>query len=244
MTTIDLTAFPADRSEPHGALIICPGGGYARHAPLTTEPIAEWLNSIGISAFVLRYSLAPERHPAPLTELQTAIRTVRSSAAKYNLDPTRVGVIGFSAGGHLASTVSTRFDFGSASSADPIHTISSRPDVVLLGYPVISFDEYSHAGKVNSLLGNEPDEQLREGLSNHKQVTAQTPPTFIWHTADDPTVSVQNSLLYASALSTNDVPFELHVFPHGPHGTGLASDYPVLNQWTGLAQVWLNNQGF
>lgn len=244
MTSLDLTAFLADGKDTHSAFIICPGGGYWRYGPQECEPVALWLNSIGISAFLLKYSLMPERHPAPLADLQSAIRTLRASADEYNIDPLRVGVIGFSAGAHLASTAATRFDYGDPAADNPIERHSSRPDLIILSYPVISFEEYTHEGTVHNLLGDEPDQQLREGLSNHKQVTSETPAAFIWQTADDPVVPVENSLLFASALSHNNVPFELHVFPHGPHGSGLAIDFPAVAQWTDLAEIWLRSKGF
>jgi acetyl esterase/lipase len=239
-----MTAFPAARSDAHPGFIICPGGGYWRHSPITNEPVAAWLNSIGISAYLLRYALKPAKHPAPLNDLQRAIRTVRSSAAVSNLDPAKIGVIGFSAGGHLATTAGTRFDNGNPTADDPIERVSSRPDALVLGYPVISFEEYRHEGTVLTLLGDEPDEQIRNELSNHRQVTHDTPPSFIWHTVDDPVVPVQNSLLFANALIDNAVPCELHLFPHGDHGLGLAADNPSLSQWTALCETWLKGLGF
>jgi acetyl esterase/lipase len=244
VANIDMTAYPADLTDEHPAFIICPGGGYWRHAPHNEEPIAAWLNSIGISAYVLRYSLKPERPTAPVEDLLTAIRTLRSTAKEQNIDPAKIGVIGFSAGGHLATTASTRFDNGNPDAGNPFERLSSRPDAVILSSSVVSFDEHAHEGTVLNLLGDNPSEALRTSFSNHGQVRRDTPPTFLWHTADDPVVAVENSLLYASALRINDVPFELHIFPHGPHNPGLASDDPAIKQWTGLAETWLRSLGF
>ena len=244
LTNLDLVHYPSGRAELHSSFIVCPGGGYWRHAEHEGEPIARWLNSLGITAFVLRYRLTPDRHPAPLDDLQTAIRRVRASASEYNLDPSKLGVIGFSAGGHLVGTAATRFDLGDPAADDPVQRESSRPDVIVLVYPVISFTEFTHEGTVSNLLGDDADLDLRLSLSNQYQVSPETPPAFLWHTADDQTVPVENSLLFATALSKSEVPFELHVFPKGAHGAGLAEDNPVLSQWTTLCAVWLKGQGF
>ena len=172
---------PAERAT-RTAVVVCPGGGYG-HLAVDHEgdQIARWLNSFGVAAFVLKYRLAPRyRHPAPLQDAQRAIRTVRHRARDLNLAPDRIGIWGFSAGGHLASTAGTHFDAGNAAAADPIDRQSSRPDFLILGYPVISFTtEYTHRGSLRNLLGDNPDPKLVESLSNEKQVTAQTPPTLL-----------------------------------------------------------------
>ena len=227
----------------HGAVIVCPGGGYAVKAPHEGEPIALWLNSIGISAFVLQYRVAPYMHPIPLLDAQRAIRYVRHNAEKWNIISDKIGILGFSAGGHLASTAATHFDNGSTESADPIDMESSRPDAAILCYPVISFGEYRHHGSMVNLIGETPDIDLKRLLSNELQVTPQTPPVFLWHTADDEGVPVENSLLFAGALSKNKVDFSLHVFPNGRHGLGLASEDPVVSVWTGLCGKWLKQLG-
>lgn len=229
----------------HGAIIICPGGGYVRKAHHEGEPVALWLNSIGISAFVLNYRVALSyRHPYPLMDVQRAIRYVRYYAAKWNIDPNRVGVLGFSAGGHLAATVGTHFDNGYADADDPIDRMSCRPDVMILCYPVITFGEYRHHGSMVSLIGENPPDELKNFLSNELHVTPDTPPTFLWHTADDQSVPVENSLLFAQALSRCGVPFELHIYPHGRHGLGLAVDDPHVRGWTELCTRWLKSLGF
>ena len=173
------------------------------------------------------------------------MRTLRAHAAEWGIDPHRIGIMGFSAGGHLASTIATHFDAGDSSSADPIERASSRPDVAVLAYPVISMtDGVTHLGSRRNLLGDNPTPALEAELSNEEHVTAQAPPTFIFHTADDPVVSVENSLLFAFALLAAKVPFELHVFERGPHGVGLAQSDPALSAWPSLLQHWLRMRGF
>ena len=189
--------------------------------------MARWLNSIGVSAAVLKYRLGPKyRHPAPLHDAQRAIRYVRSHAAEWKIAPNRIGVMGFSAGGHLASTASTHFDDGSPDAADPIERESCRPDFSVLCYPVISFTApFAHRGSVRNLLGENPDPQLLHALSNETKVNARTKTrTFLFHTAEDTGVSAQNSLAYYQALLEHKIPAELHVYQNGPHGVGLAAE--------------------
>jgi acetyl esterase/lipase len=229
------------------AVIICPGGGYSYlSVDHEGKQVAEWLNSFGVSAFVLEYRIGPRyRHPAPLQDAQRAIRMVRVRAGEWGMDPTRIGILGFSAGGHLASTVITHFDMGQATSIDPTERVSSRPDFAILAYPVISMmDPITHAGSRRNLLGEAPDPKLVELLSNERQVTAQTPSTFLFHTADDPVVSVENSLEFFAALKKAGVPgSELHVFAHGDHGMGLALQDPVLSLWAKLCALWMQGRG-
>jgi len=228
----------------HGAVIVIPGGGYGTRAPHEGEPVALWLNSIGLSAFVLNYRVAPYKHPYPMLDAQRAIRLVRYNAEKWNIDSEKIGVLGFSAGGHLASTVGTHFDDGDVNSEDPVEKVSSRPDAMILCYPVISFGEYGHHGSIINLLGENPPDDLRKSLSNEMHVSENTPPAFLWHTADDDVVPVENSLMFAAALSRKKVDFELHVFPRGVHGLGLAVSDPVVSLWTGLCEKWLIDKGF
>lgn len=239
-----LIPYVVDAGSPTAAVIVCPGGGYEMLAHHEGEPIALWLNRIGISAFVLKYRVAPYRHPAPITDAQRAIRYVRHHAGEWNIDPQRVGILGFSAGGHLASTAGTHFDAGDAAATDPVDRESCRPDLMILCYPVISFGENRHPGSMRNLIGEAPDEELRRLMSNELQVAADTPPAFLWHTADDKPVPVENSLLFAQALSGYRVPFELHVFPNGHHGLGLAEDDTSVGAWTGLCETWLRKRGF
>jgi len=211
------------------AIIVCPGGGYSHLADHEGGPVAEWLNTLGITAFVLKYRYGPRyRHPAPLRDAARAIRTLRARAAEWGIDQNRIGILGFSAGGHLASTIGTHFDSGKSDAADEIERVSSRPDLMVLIYPVISMREFTHAGSKRMLLGENPSPDLVTLLSNDEQVSKQTPPAFLVHTADDPAVPVENSLRFAAALRKAKVPVEIHVYEHGPHGFGLGGKDPVL----------------
>ncbi|MGM7722724.1 alpha/beta hydrolase [Metabacillus sp. Hm71] len=239
-----LTPYFAERNEKHGAIIVFPGGGYQNRALHEGEPVAKWLNTLGITAFVLHYRVSPFRHPAPLADAQRAIRYVRHHAKEWNLDQQKIGILGFSAGGHLASTASTIFDIEGLEASDSIDHENCRPNLAILCYPVISLTNYFHEGSVHNLLGENPTHELRVSLSSENNVSAATPPTFLWHTADDAAVPVENSLLYAQSLSKSKIPFELHVFPNGRHGLGLADDDAVVGKWTELCGSWLRMQGF
>jgi acetyl esterase/lipase len=228
------------------AVIVCPGGGY-QHLSMDKEgdQVARWLNSLGVTAFVLKYRLGPKyRHPVELGDAQRAIRTVRYKATEYRVLPDRVGIMGFSAGGHLASTAGTHFDAGNANAADPIDRLSSRPDFLVLVYAVISFSPpYVHRGSLQALLGDQPDPKLVENLSNELQVTAQTPPTFLFHTSGDKTVPAENSALFYLALRKAGVPAEMHIYEQGPHGVGLAQTDEALSSWPGRLADWLRGRG-
>jgi acetyl esterase/lipase len=236
--------FLLEGDGPYPVMIIAPGGGYARRAEHEAYPVAQWLNSIGISAIVLHYRVAPFSHPIPLVDAQRAIRMVRYHASEWNLDQNRIGILGFSAGGHLASTAGTHFDLGNRQAEDHIERISSRPDVMVLCYPVITMGEYTHEGSRINLLGEVPSSKMIQLLSNESQITGDTPPTFLWHTADDAAVPVENSLLFASELSRHKIPFELHVFESGRHGLGMADDHPEAKAWPELCKAWLRKRGF
>jgi dipeptidyl aminopeptidase/acylaminoacyl peptidase len=169
---------------------------------------------------------------------------VRARAKDFGVDPSRLGILGFSAGGHLAATAGTHFDEGDAAASDPISRMGSRPDFMVLAYPVMSMDApYAHRGSVQNLLGDTPDPRLLEDLSNERRVTARTPPAFLFHTAEDTAVPVENSLAFTQAMHQAGVPVELHVFPKGRHGVGLAPQDPVLSQWPGLCAAWLRATG-
>ena len=247
---IDITFFPVPCTDPRGTVIVCPGGGYHVLADHEADPIALWLNQAGLPAFVLRYRVAPHHHPAPLEDASRAVRLVRSRAAEFNVRPDRIGILGFSAGGHLVTTLATHFDPGKPQAADPVERVSSRPDAVIAGYPVVSLETFRHEGCLANLLGENWPEQVLHDLSNDLHVTAETPPTFLWHTAADEVAAVEQSILYARALQRNGVPFELHVFPHGAHGLGLGDGSsfvgasPQVAQWPHLCEVWLQSLGF
>lgn len=228
------------------AIIVCPGGAYQRLASNHEgRQVANYLNSMGIAAFVLRYRLGPKyHHPIELGDAQRAIRLVRSQAADWHLDPDRIGIMGFSAGGHLAMSASTHFDAGNANAADVIDRVSSRPDLSILGYPVISMTEpWTHAGSRTALLGAHPDPRLAASLSGEQAVIKTTPPTFIFQTNEDTTVPAENAVYYFLALRKAGVPAEMHIFERGPHGVGLANADPALSEWSKLLASWLRVHG-
>ncbi|MGA9797529.1 MAG: alpha/beta hydrolase [Terriglobales bacterium] len=228
------------------AVIVAPGGGYG-HLASNHEgrQVANWFNAMGVTAFVLKYRLGPRyHHPIELGDAQRAIRLVRSRARDFGIATNRIGMMGFSAGGHLASTAATHFDSGNASAADPIDRVSSRPDFIVLGYPVITFEApYAHAGSVTNLLGDNPDPKLIHELSNQFHVTPQTPPTFLFTTSEDTVVPPENSVSFYLALHQAGVPAEMHVFEKGPHGVGLDLGDPTLNEWPVLLANWLRERG-
>ena len=229
------------------AVVVYPGGGYV-HLSMEKEgsDIANWLAGNGVTAFVVKYRLGPQyHHPTMLNDAQRAIRTVRARAAEWGVDPNRLGIIGFSAGGHLASTAGTHFDAGSTSGGDAIDRVSSRPDFMMLIYPVITMrDSVTHKGSHDNVLGPNPDPALVRLLSNELQVTRATPPAFIVHSTDDRTVPVENSILMYRALRDAAVPVEMHIFEHGGHGFGMAPKDPVLSVWPSLAENWMRKHGW
>ncbi len=216
------------------AVIVCPGGGYHRLAPHEATPVAEWLAKNGVTGFVLRYRLAPKyNYPAQILDVQRAIRTVRANAADLKIDPERIGILGFSAGGHLASSAATHFTAGDAASADPIERVSSRPNGQILIYPVITFGPEGHAGSRQGLLGPNPTPELVELFSNEKQVSAESPPAFLVHSTEDTGVPPLNSDLYAESLRVAGVPYEYVRDQMGGHGTGM------IENWTVPCERWL-----
>jgi acetyl esterase/lipase len=227
------------------AVVVCPGGGYVGLAmDKEGDQIARFLNSLGVTSFVLKYRLGPKyHHPIELGDAQRAIRTVRARAAEYRVLPDRIGIMGFSAGGHLAATAGTHFDAVNANAGDPIDRVSSRPDFLILCYPVISFLNYVHQGSKRNLLGENPDPKLVESLSNELQVTPQTPPTFLFHTNADTGVPAENSALFYLALRKAGVPAEIHIYERGPHGVGLAQTDEALSTWPSRLADWLRGRG-
>jgi acetyl esterase/lipase len=231
------------------AMVICPGGGYSRLAPHEGQDYALWLASRGVTCFVLKYRLGADgyRYPVEYQDIARAIRLVRSRAKEWNLDPNRVGVMGSSAGGHVASMAMTHFDTGDTNASDVIDRVSSRPNVAVLCYPVISMGKFAHGGSKNLLLGTNPPPALVEETSSELQVKKDSPPCFIWSTDEDRTVPIENTLEFAAALRKAGVPFEMHVYQKGPHGQGLGShDYNPDKwlPWVAECGRWLKEQKF
>ncbi|MEM9589314.1 MAG: alpha/beta hydrolase, partial [Planctomycetota bacterium] len=238
----------AQSDQPTAGVVILPGGGYRGHAiGHEGHEIADWMKSLGITSGICTYRLGGKgndgkgyRHPVPMIDAQRAIQTMRAGAKELGIDPKRIGVIGFSAGGHLASTVSTHFAVIDKSSPDPVNHVSSRPDFCILAYPVITLKQpHTHAGSRKNLLGQDPALELVNSLCNDQQVSSETPPTFLMHTAEDTVVPVQNSILYYQACLQHGVPVEMHLFQEGRHGVGLAKQFPGVSQWPELCQQWL-----
>lgn len=247
-----LTPFPADPAKRTGAtMLVLPGGGYGNLAEHEGTGYAEWFAAQGITAYVLKYRLGSNgyRHPTMLNDAARALRMVRAFAKRDGLDPARIGVIGSSAGGHLASTLATHFDPAkphgpTVNASDAVDRESSRPDLAILCYPVISFGEFAHAGSRKNLLGDSPAADLVQALSNELQVTKDTPPTFVWHTVEDKTVPVENALLFASALRRAGVPFSLHVYEQGAHGLGLGRRDRPAPPWADQLLYWFKERKF
>ena len=229
------------------AIVICPGGGYGGLAmDHEGHQIARWLNSLGVSAFILDYRHRGKGygHPAPLQDAQRAIRVVRAGAKDFHIEPNQIGLLGFSAGGHLTSSAGTHFEPGQTDSPDPALQVSSRPDFLVLCYPVISFvSECAHKGSRRNLLGENPDEDLVKNMSSELQVTKETPPSFLFHTSEDAGVPPENSLLFYLALQKAGVPAELHVYEKGRHGLGLALETPGTADWSPRLETWLRTRG-
>jgi len=236
---------PAEGKNAGAAVVVCPGGGYGGLAPHEGQPIAEWLASNGITAFVLKYRLGPRyRHPAMIDDANRAIRTVRAKASEFGIDPKRIGILGFSAGGHLASTAGTHYDAGKPGATDTIEQASSRPDFMVLLYPVISLGtKYGHGGSKKNLLGESPPEDLVKNLTNELQVDKNTPPAFLVHTNEDTPVPAENSLFFVQALRNAGVPCEFHMFEKGRHGLGLGMGDPAFSAWPKLCEIWFRQRG-
>lgn len=242
-----LTVYRPREGKANGcAIVVCPGGGYGGLAvDHEGKQIGEWLSSLGVTAFELHYRLAPYRHPVPMIDVQRAIRTVRARAGEYGVDAKRVGILGFSAGGHLASTAATHFNDRPVEPGDDVDRQGARPDFAVLCYPVISMEDgTTHGGSKKNLLGENPDPKLVESLSNDRAVTKETPPVFLFHTAEDAAVLPENSVLFFAACRKAGVPVEMHVFERGRHGVGLAQGDPVLAGWPGLCERWLEMHGW
>jgi acetyl esterase/lipase len=228
-----------------GCVIVFPGGGYRIRAAHEGKDIALWLNSIGVNAFVLDYRVLPYQYPVPMIDARRAVRHVRKHAEKYGVRPDKIGVLGFSAGGHLAGMMATHYaDPCEGETADEVDAVSARPDCAVLCYGALSLRSFLHDGAMTELFREKPDEKLLSTLSCEENVTEDTPPTFLWHTADDEVVPVSNSLNMALALAKNSVPHAIHVFPSGRHGLGLAEGFEDVSEWTRLCGIWLKKLGF
>jgi acetyl esterase/lipase len=243
-----ITVYRPETNATGAAMVICPGGGYGGLAAHEGRDYALFLNQHGVTCFVLKYRLgsAGYRHPVMLGDAARAVRLVRSQAAEWGVSTNRIGIMGSSAGGHLASTLLTHFDAGKADAPDPVDRVSSRPDLGVLCYAVITMGENTHGGSRANLLGGKPSAKLIEALSGEKNVTAQTPPCFIWHTWEDGGVKVENSLEFAAALRAHGVPFDLHIYQKGRHGIGLADTPPFANAhpWAADLAYWLKHYQF
>ncbi len=240
-----ITVFVPKRQTTRAAVVICPGGGYA-HLATDHEgrQVGEWLNNLGVVGVMLEYRLGPRyHHPVELMDAQRAVRYVRAHAAELKVAPDRIGIMGFSAGGHLASTVVTHFDSGDPNAADPIDRVSSRPDFAVLIYPVIHLSGPAAEYSFKQLLGENPNQQVLHSLFTDTMVTAQTPPTFLLHADDDDAVFSENSVSFYLALKKAGVPAELHIYQFGRHGFGLAPLDPVLSSWTGRLADWMRGRG-
>jgi acetyl esterase/lipase len=234
-----LTVYGPAVDRPNGtAVIVAPGGGYVR---LSTDregvQYANWLSTLGVTSFVLKYRMAEFGHPAPLQDVLRAVRLVRSRAAEFKVNPDRIGVMGSSAGGHLAASAGTLFDHPAGRTGAPLDAISARPDFLILMYPVITMeDPFVHAGSRHALLGAKPAPDLVQLLSVEKQVTASTPPTLLIHTQEDQTVPVENSILFFQALTRAKVPAEMYLFEHGTHGMGMKAEFGTASDWPKRAE--------
>jgi acetyl esterase/lipase len=245
-----LTPYLPDPTNATGAaMVICPGGGYQHLAPHEGNDYALWLNQHGVTCFVLKYRLGSNgyHYPAEFQDVTRAMRWVRAHASDYQIDPHRIGIMGSSAGGHLSATLLTHFDAGNKDSKDPVEQQSSRPDLGILCYAVITMEEpYVHKGSRDNLLGKNPSPVLVELLSNELQVTTNTPPCFMWTTFEDKTVPMENTMLFAAALRKNSVPFALHVYEKGRHGLGLDDKPPFAHPhpWANDCLFWLEQRGY
>lgn len=233
---------PESEKATGAAVVICPGGGYGHLAEHEGKDYALWLKEQGVAGFVLKYRLGSDgyKHPCMLQDAARAVRLVRCRAAEFKVDTDRIGIMGSSAGGHLASTLVTHWDEGKPADEDPVERVSSRPDLGILCYAVVTLGVFTHQGSKRNLLGDKPPPELVWSLSNELQVTPRTPPCFVWHTWEDPAVPLENSLEFAGSLRRAGVPFDFHIYEKGSHGIGLAGGHP----WTRDCSYWLKARGF
>ena len=241
-----LATYVLEGKKKRGAVLICPGGGYEFTSPREAEPVAMQFAAAGFHAFVVYYSVAPNRHPQPLLDVSRAMNIIRDNAEEWQVDTGKIAVCGFSAGGHLAASLGVHWDKAYLQNVSGLKTGLNRPNALILGYPVLS-TRFIHQGSFDNLLGAGANAELLQEMSLEKQVTTGTAPTFLWHTFDDDVVPVENSLVFAQALSEHKVPFEMHIYPQGPHGLSLATketdegqgDSPHVSSWLKLCFEWL-----
>ncbi len=227
--------------EPAPTIVVFPGGGYGMVSEKEGDPVARWLNAAGFTAIVVTYRVAPHQYPSALRDAVRAVRLARTHAAEWGVRPDRLAAMGFSAGGHLAGSLATLGEEVALMGDDELIDVLPRPNALVLCYPVVTMVEPSaHEGSVRNLLGDRVPDARRAEWSLERRVTADTPPTFLWHTAPDEPVPVENSLLFATALASHGVPFALHVFPTGEHGLNLAADEPLAAAWPDLCAAWLH----
>ncbi len=239
--------YPSVKKASDTAVVIFPGGGYRIRADYEGQGYAEYLNSLGINAFVCQYRVAPHRHPLPLLDARRAVQYVRYNAEKYGIDPKKIGVMGSSAGGHLAATLCTCFEaFDDALvNKDEIDAVDFIPDFQILCYPVIALEDFGHIGSKNNLFGdNSEDRELIASYSAHNRVSEKTPKAFIWHTFTDSVVNVKNTLAYAWKLKDFNIECEIHVYQNGPHGMALALNNLSVGQWSSSLKIWLMHNGY
>ncbi len=238
--------FPIDADSPRGAVIVCPGGGYEhRSSSYEGRDVCRVFNKAGLHSVLLEYRVRPHRYPAGLLDLARAVAIVRENSEKWNIDPNKIAVLGFSAGGHLAASLGIYYDEASAivKKQIPSHS-SSRPDALILCYPVLTSGKYANQGSFKNLLGVDISEELLKKMSLELNVHKDVPPVFLWHTADDQVVPVENSLHFAEELSKLKIPFEMHIYPKGRHGLGLATNDRHMGTWSSLCCEWLQSQGY
>lgn len=237
-----LVPFLIEDGKVHPCVIVFPGGGYHHRANHEGAPVSEWLNTLGINSFVLEYRLTPYTKPAILNDALRAVRLVRHRALEFGIDPEKIGVLGFSAGGHLTYMTALRHEEAELNPADPIDKESSKPNLAVPCYAVASFENMPHTGSARNFLGENASLEDMHKYSAEQNVTEDTPPMFIWHAADDPAVPVENALNMAKALRAKRVPFELHIYPYGGHGKNLARDIPLTCTWPEACALWLRDQ--
>lgn len=245
-----MTSYILDTNRNRGAILILPGGGYEYVSDREAEPIAIKFSSAGYQAFVLNYSVAPSKHPQPLLDVSRAMCLIRENAIKWRIDPEKIAVIGFSAGGHLAGSLGVHWNKEYLHSYKGLIKGWNKPNALILSYPVLTSGEFAHRGSFENLLGENPLNEILEEMSLENQVSKDTPPTFIWHTLADTVVPVENTLLFANALRKQNIPFELHIYPHGPHGLSLGTKqteyenmgcYPLAATWLELCLGWIGD---